>query len=92
MRRRVPQQGRFGAVSHDQTHIGRKQILGERVIDGEEQHVAEGAVILPLAVGQEVARPRFHLDAGETAVGPEGEDVGPPSVRERYFVSAAQAS
>ncbi len=77
----------FEAGGCDYADVVGEQVQGEVGIDGEEQHIAEFAVVRPFRVTQEVARAGFHLDADELAVRLEGKQVGAAAVREEHFVN-----
>jgi hypothetical protein len=77
----------FEAGGCDYADVVGEQAQGEVGIDGEEQHIAEFAVVRPFPVTQEVARAGFHLDADELAVRLEGKQVGAAAVGEEHFVN-----
>lgn len=77
----------FEARGCDYADVVGEQVQGEVGIDGEEQHIAEFAVVRPFCVSQEVARAGFHLDADELAIRLKGEEVGATAVWESYFVN-----
>ena len=60
--------------------------MREVEVHGEIQMVGEFAVFPPFLIGQEVSRAGLHLDADETAVAAQGQNIGAAAVRQADLV------
>jgi hypothetical protein len=83
MGRRLAQDRGVEGVGHDEPGAVGQDFQGHGLGDGEEEAVAEIAVVRPFPVGPEVGDARLDLDDGEAAVGRERDHVGAAPARQR---------
>ncbi len=85
---RIAMQMRAVGVGNDQSGVGRKQLAGQILREGEEQPVAMRPVVLPFLIDAQILDRRLDFNNPDVAARIHRHQIGAPARRQCQLADA----